>query len=170
MLPAAALNYLHFGNPLGAHASAVLAPIGESFVAARWQRVQDWLWPASAGDAAGLCSWPPRGPPRAFGVNLRARQLLALTGGAAVAMLAARRALPVPSFWQGFPLALLALRAGSLWPAAVRRLAVGGARDGGGRGAHGHQRRRRAVGHAVSARRGPAAAAAGGARRHRRRR
>ena len=124
LLPAAALNYMHFGNPLGAHATAVLAPIGESYAAARWQRVQDWLWPASAGEAAGLGLVAAAWIAAAFRADVRIRQLLALAGTAVVATLAARRALPMASFWQGFPLALLALVPAVSWPVAARRLAV----------------------------------------------
>jgi hypothetical protein len=119
LLPAGALNYAHFGNPLGAHASAVLAPIGDGFLAARWQRVGDWLWPASAAALLGLAlvavAWlaalvdvrsrGPSGPP----VGVRTQQVVALCGAAIVALLAARRALPIQSFWHGFPLALLAM-------------------------------------------------------------
>ena len=44
LLPAAVVNYAHFGTPLGAHASAVLAPLGSAlWFATRWQRVLDWL-------------------------------------------------------------------------------------------------------------------------------
>ena len=168
LLPAAALNYAHFGNPLGAHATAVLAPIGESYVAARWQRVQDWLWPTSAGEAAGLGArgrrvgrgGVPRRRARATAPRAgrhRRRGDARGTAGAALAVVLA-----------GISAGAAGARAGGHVAggrAAARR---GGARDGGGRGAHGHQRRRRAVGHAVSARRGAAAAAAGGARRHRR--
>jgi hypothetical protein len=124
LLPAAALNYAHFGNPLGAHAAAVLAPIGDSYLAARWQRVQDWLWPATAGEAAGLGLVATAWVAAAFGVHVRVRQLMALAGIAVVAILAARRALPVAAFWQGFPLALLAAVPGGTWPPAARRLAA----------------------------------------------
>ena len=61
LLPAGALNYAHFGNPLGAHASAVLSPIGTNFVAARWQRIEDWLWPASLVEAWTKCARMVRG-------------------------------------------------------------------------------------------------------------
>jgi hypothetical protein len=134
LLPAAALNYLHFGNPLGAHASAVLAPIGTDFLAARWQRVQDWLWPASIVETIGLAlvaaAWiaalfdgQGRGPSGPL-VHLRTRQLVALAGVATVAVLAARRALPAQAFLQGFPLVLLALVPSTHWPSGARRLGL----------------------------------------------
>jgi hypothetical protein len=122
LLPAAALNYLHFGNPLGAHAAAVLAPIGESFLAVRWQRVQDWLWPASAIEGGALALVAVAWLAAAFEVDVRLRQLAALAGLAIVALLAANRALSLPSFWQGFPLALLALVPAATSSPAARRL------------------------------------------------
>ncbi|HZI78304.1 MAG TPA: hypothetical protein VFD69_02265 [Vicinamibacterales bacterium] len=124
LVPAALVNYLHFGNPLGAHASAVLAPIGADFLAARWQRVQDWLWPASDAEAAGLALVGAAWLAAPLTANVRARQLLALAGTAVIAVLAARRALPTPSFWQGFPLALLALVPGVTWTREARRVAL----------------------------------------------
>jgi len=124
LLPAAALNLMHFGTPLGAHASAVLAPIGTDFLSARWQRVRDWLWPASTAEAIGLALVAAAWLGGLGRVTVRARQCVALAGTAIVAVLAARRALPEPSFWQGFPLALLTLVPVSAWTAAARRLGV----------------------------------------------
>jgi hypothetical protein len=124
LLPAAALNYAHFGNPLGAHASAVLAPMGADFVAVRWQRVQDWLWPASSADTAGLALVAAAWVAALFKVEVRARQLVVLAGTAVLAVLAARRSLPTASFWQGFPLALLALMPPAAWTREARRLAI----------------------------------------------
>jgi hypothetical protein len=109
LLPAAALNYMHFGNALGAHAAAVLAPISQSFLAARWQRVHDWLWPASTLEGAAVALVAGAWLAAAFKVDVRLRQLVALAGVAILALLAANRALSLPSWWQGFPLALLAL-------------------------------------------------------------
>jgi hypothetical protein len=122
--PAVLVNYAHFGNPLGAHVSAVLAPIGADFLAARWQRVLDWLWPASTAEAAGLALVAVAWAAAPFKVDLRVRQLIALTGVALVALLAARRALPIQSFLQGFPLALLPLVPLTAWTREARRLAL----------------------------------------------
>jgi hypothetical protein len=124
LLPAAALNFWHFGNPLGAHASAVLAPIGESFLSARFQRVQDWVSPASAAEAAGLTLVATAWVAAAFKVDVRTRQLAALAGTAVIALLAANRALPTQSFWQGFPLALLAVAPAVTWTREARGLGV----------------------------------------------
>ena len=124
LLPAAALNYAHFGNPLGGHASAVLAPMGADFLAARWQRVRDWLWPAAAADAAGLALVAAAWLAGLFKVDVRARQAVVLAGTAVLAVLAARRSLPTPSFWQGFPLALLALMPATAWTREARQLAI----------------------------------------------
>ena len=124
LVPAAILNYAHFGNPLGAHASAVLAPIGSGFLAARWQRVQDWLWPAAFAEAAGFACVAAAWLGALFKLDLRARQTAALAGTAVVAVLAARRGLPLPSFWLGFPLALLALAPVSASTPAARRLGI----------------------------------------------
>ena len=124
LLPAAALNYAHFGNPLGAHASAVLAPMGADFLAARWQRVRDWLWPASTADAAGLALVAAAWLATLFKVDVRARQAAVLAGTAVIAVLAARRSLPTQSFWQGFPLALLALTPATAPTREARLLAI----------------------------------------------
>jgi hypothetical protein len=107
-VPFAAANALHFGNPLGAHASAVLAPIGESFAAARVARVREWLWPASTLEWTGLLLVAAAWFTRPVLKDLRTRQTMALAGVALVATLAARRLMPEGAFWQGFPVALLA--------------------------------------------------------------
>ena len=125
LLPAAVVNYAHFGTPLGAHASAVLAPLGSAlWFATRWQRVLDWLWPAAAADAIGLTLVAAACVAAFFTVDVRVRQALALAGTAVIAVLAARRALPTQSFWQGFPLALLALVPASTGSPAAKRLAL----------------------------------------------
>jgi hypothetical protein len=124
LLPAACLNVVHFGTPLGAHASAVLAPIGENFLGARWQRVLDWLWPSSFVEAAGLGLVAAAWLASLVHVDLRPRQLLALTGTAVVAVLAARRDLPTQAFLQGFPLALLAFMPATAWTRQARGLAL----------------------------------------------
>jgi hypothetical protein len=124
LLPAAVLNLIHFGTPLGAHASAVLAPIGQDFFAARWQRVRDWLWPASAVETVGLALVAAAWLGALVRVDLRARQLLALAGTGVVAVLAARRSLPSQAFLQGFPLALLALVPAVTRTREARRLAL----------------------------------------------
>ena len=126
LLPAAAVNFAHFGNPLGAHASAVLAPMGADFLAARWQRVRDWLSPASSADAAGLALVAAAWLAALFRVDVRARQAMVLAGTAVLAVLAARRSLPTQSFWQGFPLALLALMPATAWTREARQLAIAG--------------------------------------------
>jgi hypothetical protein len=102
LLPAAALNYAHFGNPLGAHASAVLAPMGADFLAARSQRLRDWLWPTSGADTAGLALVAAAWVAALFKVDVRARQLVVLAGTAVMAVLASRRSLPTASFWRDF--------------------------------------------------------------------
>jgi len=124
LLPAALLNFMHFGTPLGAHASAVLAPIGEHFFAARWQRIQDWLWPASAIETVGLGLVAAAWLASLARIDLRKRQLVALAGVAVVAVLAARRDLPEQAFLQGFPLALLALVPAWTWTRQARQLAL----------------------------------------------
>jgi hypothetical protein len=103
LLPAGLLNYAHFGNPLGAHASAVLAPIGADFLAARWHRVQDWLWPPRR-----LKRWRSRSCAAAwvgapFKLDLRGRQLLALAGHRRLSRARGTAGVPLQAFWQGFP-------------------------------------------------------------------
>ena len=115
-------NLLHFGNPLGAHASAVLAPIGVGFGPARWNRVQEWLWPASVLEGAGLLLVAAAWTPVPFARELRTRQLTALIGATVVAILAAQGALPDRAFLQGFPVALLAFVPAASVPASARYL------------------------------------------------
>jgi hypothetical protein len=109
LLPAAGANYAHFGNPLGAHASAVLSPIATGFIEARVQRIGDWLMPGSVAATTGIALVAAAWASALFKLDIRVRQMMALTGAAIVAVLAARRSLPIQSFLQGFPLALLAL-------------------------------------------------------------
>ena len=124
LLPAGALNYAHFGNPLGAHASAVLSPIGTNFLGARVQRFEDWFLPPSVAEAAGLALVGTAQVAGILKVDLRARQLVALAGAAIVAVLAARRALPIQSFLHGFPLVLLALMPAAGAVGEIRRLGL----------------------------------------------
>ena len=161
-------NLLHFGNPLGAHASAVLAPIGVGFGPARWNRVQEWLWPASVLEWAGLLLVAAAWTPVPFARDLRTRQLTALIGATVVAILAAQGVMPDRAFLQGFPRGAARLRACRLGPGGRSLPVRPGVRRDRRRGAHRHQRRRRAVGHPLSADCRAAAAPAGGARRHRR--
>jgi hypothetical protein len=165
--PPAVLNYLHFGTPLGAHAAAVLAPIGSAVfsrpVATRAGLVVARVggrrssgsrssprpgWPRSSRSTSGCArSSPSPAPP-----SSRARG----TPGAAHAVVLA-----------GVSAALLALMPPSSMDGRPQAAGAGGIRRRGGRGSHGHQRRRRAVGHAVPADRGAAAAAPRRAKRHR---
>jgi hypothetical protein len=109
LLPGAAANYVHFGNPLGAHASAVLSPVGTEFLGARLERALDWVFlDSTLGGAGLLLVFGARFAGR-FAVDLRARQVMSLVGAAIVAVVAAQRGLQSQAMVQGFPLALLAL-------------------------------------------------------------
>jgi hypothetical protein len=123
LLPFAAANLTHFGDPFGPHASAVLAPLGTAFLAARWERIHAWLWPASLLEGVGMllvaAAWLMGLASRPW----RERQLVALAGVAIVAVLAADNALRGESFWQGFPIALLALVPAGPLAVPLRRLA-----------------------------------------------
>ena len=76
-LPFATANYLHFGNPLGAHASAVLAPIGVGFVAeARWARAARMAVASLDAGVAGLLLVAAAWLSTPWAKDLRARQLI----------------------------------------------------------------------------------------------
>ena len=109
LLPFGVANFVHSGTVLGPHASQSLAPLQTDWLNARWSRIQAWLWPSSLPAGVGLLlvafAWLPGGT----AMDLRVRQVLALTGAAIVALLAAERWLPRDSLWQAFPVALLAL-------------------------------------------------------------
>jgi hypothetical protein len=123
-VPFATANYLHFGNPIGAHASAVLGPIGVGFAEARWARAHAWLWPASTLEWSGLLLVTAAWLSTPWVKDLRVRQLTALLGIAIVTGLAAQRRMPEGALWQGFPLALLALVPAASLSRDARRLYV----------------------------------------------
>jgi len=100
----------------------VLAPIGVGFGHARWNRVHEWLWPASVLEGAGLLLVAAAWTPVPFARELRTRQLTALIGATVVAILAAQGALPDRAFLQGFPVALLAFVPAASVPASARYL------------------------------------------------
>jgi len=122
LIPFAAANLAHTGTLLGAHASANLAPLTHDYVAARWQRLDAWLRPHSLLASVGLLLVAAGWLARVFTVDLRARQVLALAGAAVIAAAAAERLLPRDSFWQVFPLSLLALVPTGSLPPTARRL------------------------------------------------
>jgi hypothetical protein len=124
LLPGAAANYVHFGNPLGAHASAVLSPVGDEFLGARFERTLDWLVLDSTLGGVGLLLVFAAGFAGRFAVDIRARQLLSLAGVAIVAVVAAQRGLQTEAMVQGFPLALLVLMPASTASANAVRLGV----------------------------------------------
>jgi hypothetical protein len=108
IVPFAAANLIHFGDPAGPHATANLAPLKVNFLSARRGRIDTWLSPKAFLAATGLLLMAAAWLTRAV-VELRARQVAALLGTAAVATAAALRMVPRESIWQAFPLALLAL-------------------------------------------------------------
>ena len=122
ILPFAIANLVHTGTLLGAHASANLAPLIHDYLAARWQRLDAWLWPHSLPAFAGLLLVAAAWLGRFFEVDLRVRQLVALAGAVAIAAAAAERLLPRDSFWQAFPLSLLALVPTGPLPSSTRRM------------------------------------------------
>jgi hypothetical protein len=108
IVPFAAANVIHFGNPAGPHATANLAPLTVDFLSARRQRIDTWLSPRPLLAAAGLLLMAIAWLTHAV-LELRTRQVAALLGAVAVAIAAALRMVPRESIWQAFPLVLLAL-------------------------------------------------------------
>jgi hypothetical protein len=121
IIPFTIANLVHTGTLLGPHASANLAPLTSGYLAGRWQRIAAWFQPHSPLALAGLLLVAAAWMAGTFHVSLKARQVVALAGAVVIAAAAAARLLPRDSFWQAFPLSLLALvPAGSLPRPAVR--------------------------------------------------
>jgi len=118
----AVANVAHGGTLLGAHTSANLAPLAFDYVAARWQRLDAWLRPHSLLAVGGLLLVAAAWIGAMFNVDLRTRQTVALAGVVVVAAAAGLRLLPRDSFWQAFPLSLLALVPTGPLPPLARRL------------------------------------------------
>src|SRR5262245_261133 len=124
IIPFAIANLVHTGTLLGPHASANLDPLTHDYLAARWQRLDAWLWPHSLLAFAGLLLVAAAWLGGLFEVDLSVRQLVALAGAVTIAAAAAERLLPRDSFWQAFPLSLLALVPTAPLPSSARRLYV----------------------------------------------
>jgi hypothetical protein len=124
VVPFAIANLVHTGTLLGPHASANLAPLTSNYLAARWQRLDAWLRPHSLLVLTGLILVAAAWMSGTFHVNLRGRQVVALAGAVVIAAAAAARLLPRDSFWQAFPLSLLALIPTGALPRPTRLLYV----------------------------------------------
>src|SRR5262245_47262379 len=124
IIPFTIANLVHTGTLLGPHASANLDPLTHDYLAARWQRLDAWLWPHSLLAFAGLLLVAAAWLGGLFEVDLSVRQLVALAGAVTIAAAAAERLLPRDSFWQAFPLSLLALVPTAPLPSTARRLYV----------------------------------------------
>lgn len=102
LAPAAMANYLHFGDPLGAHLRAVVDPIGRSWLQARQARAAVWFAPSALLAAAGAvlvaAAWIAK-TPRASGMS----QVIGLAGAAAIGLAAAAGLLARESLWQLWP-------------------------------------------------------------------
>jgi len=120
----AVANLAHGGTLLGPHASANLAPLAHDYVAARWQRLDAWIRPHSVLAFGGLGLVAAAWIGAIFNVDLRTRQIVALAGVVVIAAAASQRLLPRDSFWQAFPLSLLALVPTGPLPPLARRLYV----------------------------------------------
>ena len=124
IIPFAIANVVHDGTLLGPHASANLAPLTHDYLAARVQRLDAWFRPQSLVVLAGLALVAAAWIAGIFNVDIRVRQAVALAGVVVVAAAAGQRLLPRDSFWQVFPLSLLALVPTGQMPRPVRRLYV----------------------------------------------
>ena len=124
IIPFAIANVVHDGTLLGPHASANLAPLTHDYLAARVQRFDAWLRPQSLAVFAGLLLVAAAWISGTLNVDIRVRQAVALAGVVVIAAAAGQRLLPRDSFWQVFPLSLLALIPTGQVPRSVRRLYV----------------------------------------------
>jgi hypothetical protein len=124
VIPFAAANLAHSGTLLGLHASANLAPLSADYFAARWHRLDAWLEPHTFLASGGLLLVAAAWLGGLFNVDLRTRQIVGLVGVVAVSAAAGQRLLPRDSFWQAFPLSLLALVPTGPLPPGARRLSV----------------------------------------------
>jgi len=122
IIPFAIANVVHDGTLLGPHASANLAPLTHDYLAARVQRLDAWLRPQSLVVFAGLLLVAAAWIAGIFNVDIRVRQAIALAGVVVIAAAAGQRLLPRDSFWQVFPLSLLALIPTGALPRPAGRL------------------------------------------------
>ena len=113
----AVYNYAEFGNALGPHMAANLAPLGDRWFEARLERAALWFWPQSiawnVGAGAIIVAWAVLWR----GGELRAVQAAALGICAGLALTAAAGGFARESLWNCWPVGLLLLvpaRAGSL--------------------------------------------------------
>jgi hypothetical protein len=122
LLPFGIANLFHSGTVLGPHASQSLAPLQSEWLITRWSRIQAWVWPNSLTVGVGLLLVAGAWLSRFLALDLRIRQLLALSGAAMVSFAAAEGWLLRDSLWQAFPVALLALMPTAHSTPIVRRL------------------------------------------------
>jgi hypothetical protein len=122
LLPFGIANLLHSGTVLGPHASQSLAPLQSDWLITRWSRIQAWVWPNSLTVGVGLLLVASAWLSRFLALDLRIRQLLALSGAAMVSFAAAEGWPLRDSLWQAFPVVLLALMPTAHSTPIVRRL------------------------------------------------
>jgi hypothetical protein len=105
LVPFAVFNLAHSGDAAGAHVTANLAPLGERWLATRWEYIALWLVPMSppfqAGCAIAAVAWAARGR------DLRVRQAIALGGAACIAIAAVAGAFTREALWTAAPIASL---------------------------------------------------------------
>jgi hypothetical protein len=121
LAPFGIANLVHSGNVLGPHAAQSMAPLTSDWLNTRLARIQAWLWPSSIAAGVGLLLVASAWLAGVVNLNIRLRQLLALSGAAVVSWIAAQRTLSRDSLWQAFPVVLLAMLPTPVTP-IVRRL------------------------------------------------
>ena len=99
----AAANYAHFGNVVGPHVAANLAPLRDHWLSARWERIRLWLLPWTAIGVVGIALITAASIGPLAAADLRKRQTLALLGSAVLSVAAARGAFPRDSLWNAWP-------------------------------------------------------------------
>jgi hypothetical protein len=103
LIPFAAANFIHSGNVAGPHATANFAAFGNHWLAARRHRLALWLVPAAPAGFIGITLVGAAWISSFAGYERRRRQILALLGGAVLAVAAARGAFGLDSLWTAWP-------------------------------------------------------------------
>ncbi|MGE5815166.1 MAG: hypothetical protein ACM36C_11810 [Acidobacteriota bacterium] len=109
LLPFAIANFMHSGNPLGAHATANLAPLGSAYIETHVHRTALWLLPSSGAGLIGAALLVVSSGARILSFRSRHLYWSGLAGGLLIAASAAFGELPRESLWTAWPVGVLAL-------------------------------------------------------------
>ena len=121
---AALANYLHSGNPFGAHISANLAPLPDQWLRTRLARGAVWLIPRHPVAVVSLALVGAAMAARVLRWRHDIGQIVALTGCVLMAGAAAAGALDRQLLWHAWPLGLLLFVPRNVTPAEWRLILI----------------------------------------------